>query len=112
MTNRNIAKELKISYGTMLLRFWNKLYILKIDNTPEKRITSDCTNKYIYNFSYRNRKATAIDIQKDLHNFCDVNISVRTVRNWLIERGLNGRVTRKKTIHYSEKMTAIMGIYV
>jgi hypothetical protein len=63
-----------------------------------QRATTSAIDKYICSISLRDRRKTAVDIQRELHTYCNINISTMTVRRRLMQGGLFGRVARKKPL--------------
>ena len=60
-----------------------------------KKTTTTLTDRRIVRLALRNRKSSAVDINKELVD-ADVKISDRTVRRRLVTAGLRARIPRKK----------------
>lgn len=61
------------------------------------RSTSHAEDKHIKLISKRNRKLTAPEITAEFNRGRDKALSINTIKHWLQEAGLHGRVAMRKS---------------
>lgn len=98
-TQSEIAKTMKCSrcavqYTLNRHRIFNTFSSLP--RTGRKKITGAREERFLVRTSLQNRKKTSKQLAEEMKTLCSVDISARTIRRRLGEKGLKGCKARKK----------------
>ena len=96
---RKIARRLDMKHTTVQYIIQQFKKTGRVENKKgrgRKRVTSSRTDRYIKEVVMRDRKLSAKQLVKQVEASTGTKVSTQTIRNRLRERGLHGRIPRKK----------------
>jgi transposase len=93
-SQRYVARRLEINQSTVsriAQRYQETGELKRRSGQGRKRVTSQADDRFVLLTSLRNRHLTAPQLQNELHNARNVEVSERTIRRRLIENNLTSR---------------------
>jgi transposase len=93
-SQRYVARTLEMNQSTVsriAQRYQETGELKRISGQGPKRVTSQADDRFVLLTSLRNGHLTAPQLQNELHNARNVEVSERTIRRRLVENNLTSR---------------------